>query len=68
MAAYHHRPGAIGEGAVDILAAVHVADALVETPEGPLDEAFLERAGYLGDLPRWRDIAGKRAEQIASTR
>ena len=63
--AYHHCPGAVVEGDVDVLAAVHLAANLVdaamsgrEAPvEGSLDMAFLERAGLAADLPRWWEKA-----------
>ena len=45
-----------------MLAAFHAADALVDAgrhtlAEESLDVAFLERAGVIGELPRWRAIA-----------
>jgi HD-like signal output (HDOD) protein len=54
--AYHHEPGRVAEGSREVLAAVHVADVLV-TGDGPLDHAFLERAGLLSRLSRWQAIA-----------
>jgi HD-like signal output (HDOD) protein len=61
--AFHHCPSLVTEGARDVLAAVHVADALVEArdegldPGAPngLDIAFLEAGGWAAGLPRWRD-------------
>lgn len=61
--AYHHVPAGVeGEGLAE-LAAVHVAEALLErvgaggTPEPAIDTAFLARIGYASDLERWRSIA-----------
>jgi hypothetical protein len=52
-----------------VLAAFHTADALVEASvhatEESLDIAFLERAGVIGDLPRWRSIAAETLRSAA---
>jgi HD-like signal output (HDOD) protein len=72
--AFHHRPSAIGEGATDVLAAVHVAGALVDgarvtDPESLSAEAFdvpfLERAGLLPELPKWQAAADKYLDNLA---
>jgi putative nucleotidyltransferase with HDIG domain len=69
--AYHHSPSFVADGEVDILAAVHVADALLNaymnksrTPpsEDLLDPLFIERAGLGGRLDEWRGLA----ETVAS--
>lgn len=66
--AYHHSLSLEADGNVDILAAVHIADALIhaadvgeaEWPrEDMLDAAFVERAGLTAELPRWRAIAAE---------
>ncbi len=66
--AFHHEPGLVGAGRCDVLAAVHAADVLADTtclgghappPETVLDTAFLERAGFAAELPRWRVIAAE---------
>jgi HD-like signal output (HDOD) protein len=63
--AHHHRPGAISDGPLDVLAAVHAADVLVdeaeagEEPVAGLDLAFLERAGVVAELERWRALAAE---------
>lgn len=63
--AYHHRPSAVTEGPCEVLAAVHVADALVDqacrgrmggAPEAALDLDFLARTGVMGELNRWRAL------------
>jgi HD-like signal output (HDOD) protein len=63
---FHHNPSAIQEGAREILAAVHVADALLEhapasaavpLSELGLDLPFLEEARLLDRLPEWRKMA-----------
>jgi HD-like signal output (HDOD) protein len=59
--AHHHTPSAIVEGNVDVLGAVHLASTLVESsvdgtdPMANLDKAFLERAGLVNDIGKWRD-------------
>ena len=63
-AAFHHTPSQLCEGSLQMLAASHAADALVEAArhapaEECLDVAFLERAGAIGELPSWRSIAGE---------
>jgi HD-like signal output (HDOD) protein len=62
---FHHEPGAVTEGGSEILAAVYVADLLIDaaiTDRDPLaspelDTAYLERTGLLAGLPKWRDKA-----------
>ncbi len=70
--AHHHSPGMVGEGPVDVLAAVHVADALATDAkeieagapdEDEIDLAFLERAGLLPQLPAWRAVAAAERSQ-----
>jgi HD-like signal output (HDOD) protein len=69
-AAYHHTPAAVAQTGLDVLAVVHIADALVgaELPEIPgvvenwtLDPVYLEKLGVLGELPRWQGIAQQQA-------
>lgn len=65
--AYHHTPGLAPEGCDRaLLAAVHVADALVDCSGGghqgcsgdeAPDRAFLAHAGLLEELARWRALA-----------
>ncbi len=63
--AYHHEPSAVTEGPYDVLAAVHASEALLDVSNeafgppsrAPLDMAFLERTGYVSELPRWRVAA-----------
>jgi HD-like signal output (HDOD) protein len=71
--AFHHSPGLVTEGACDVLAALHVADALVDTACNPragsnadcdLDLAFLERTGFAAQLPRWREIGADEFSKI----
>lgn len=75
--AYHHAPGAVSSGAFDILAAVHVADALAlertaDTAGGGrtdlLDMAFLEKIGVAGKLAEWRALADHEAAHLAAKR
>jgi len=71
--AYHHHPGRLAESGEDsrLVAALHVADALLSRPrhataaaDAELDLAFLQRGGFAGELERWRAIA---AEEVART-
>ncbi|MCC6748526.1 MAG: HDOD domain-containing protein [Deltaproteobacteria bacterium] len=78
--AFHHEPGRIGHETFDSLAAVHVGyalaadamDARARTAEHPtaliadgtLDEAYLERAGVLDQLPEWRRLAEQEAARM----
>ena len=64
--AFHHTPSSVPGGALDTLAAVHVADALIHDPppltdepdrDGVLDTAFIERAGLTAKLAEWRKLA-----------
>jgi HD-like signal output (HDOD) protein/ActR/RegA family two-component response regulator len=68
--AYHHRPSAVGDGPCETLAALHVADALVDAPvpgapEPDIDLAFLDRAGVGDRLAAWRTIADRTRGQAA---
>ncbi|MES1206147.1 MAG: response regulator [Pseudomonadota bacterium] len=60
-AGFHHTPGMVTDGPCDVLAALHVADALVDAAPGggevALDNDFLQRTGFAAQLPRWRAIA-----------
>jgi HD-like signal output (HDOD) protein len=61
VAAFHHEPDRVPGGDVEVLAAVHTADALLGIltcgdPFDMLNIAFLERAGLARDLPRWREL------------
>jgi HD-like signal output (HDOD) protein len=61
VAAFHQEPERVPMGDVEVLAAVHSADALLGIltcgdPEDTLNVAFLERAGLAHHLPRWREL------------
>lgn len=57
VVAHHHAPSDAGSGG-RVLAAVHVADHLLEGGCGhPLDLGFLDRSGLSGELPSWRTLA-----------
>lgn len=75
--AYHHVPGSVSSGTFDILAAVHVADALAlechsgngrETGRSLLDMEFLGRIGAIERLPQWRAIAEREAQNLQTRR
>jgi HD-like signal output (HDOD) protein/CheY-like chemotaxis protein len=68
--AYHHNPGRCAPGGFDVLAALHVADAIVpdhgedpcqEPPDGVdgtrLDMPFLETLGVTAKIDTWRAVA-----------
>jgi HD-like signal output (HDOD) protein len=66
--AYHHVPSNASTACERVLAAVHVADALVDEGvykgasaerDQKLDLAFIERMGLSAELPRWRELAAK---------
>jgi HD-like signal output (HDOD) protein len=59
--AYHHAPAGVEGDGVGVLAAVHVAAALVASRDGPsdadgIDRAFLEANGLAGDLDAWKEL------------
>ena len=72
--AYHHTPGLVTDGERDVLAAVHVADALIdfacaEESGRPttdlLDVNFVESIGSSGGAPRLaRDGAGRSSRDV----
>jgi hypothetical protein len=58
--AFHHAPSGAANDAPDVLAAVHLAEAVVhaETAGEPeLDRAFLERVGLASEIDAWRAAA-----------
>jgi len=70
--ANHHAPGRVEQPAFDLLAAVHVADALaceqvnpvisgVEQQSIDMDPAYLDKLGIGGKIAAWRETAKKRA-------
>jgi HD-like signal output (HDOD) protein len=62
--AHHHAPTRTGCEPSPVVAAVHLADAVIDEQisqnglEG-LDRPYLERAGLLGELDAWRAAAGE---------
>lgn len=64
--AFHHTPHQVQGTELAVLAAVHAADALIESalsagggsaPSTQLDVAFLERLSLTDQLPHWRALA-----------
>ena len=64
--AFHHTPSQVVDGELDTLAAVHIADALLEAEQNEradpeqvsnLDLAFVERAGLTAKLEGFRTLA-----------
>jgi putative nucleotidyltransferase with HDIG domain len=58
--AYHHQPSLVEAGDRDVLAAVHLADTLVEAADGEaptdgLDLPFLEASGWTAAVPKARE-------------
>jgi hypothetical protein len=74
--ANHHAPSRVKQHGFELLAAVHVADALVNEqlptelrPSGSgavsLDLPFLERLGVADKVEEWRDLARRQAEGLS---
>jgi hypothetical protein len=74
--AHHHHPQRSGSTTFDVVAAVHVAGALVEEarPAAPskhlgsgarLDEDYLQRLGVTAQLPLWRTLVREEASAVA---
>jgi HD-like signal output (HDOD) protein/CheY-like chemotaxis protein len=72
--ANHHAPTRVNTRVFEILAAIHIADALVNELEDPatteqgrhvsiLDLDYVETLGLKGRLPGWREMAGRQAEE-----
>ena len=66
--AHHHHPSSLGRAHFDPVGAVHIADALVQQMEGPvndaakdasnlLDAAYLDTTGVVDRMPAFRKIA-----------
>ncbi len=58
--AFHHRAELMRQGPYELVAAAHAADALYDIiacgdPESRLNLQLLERAGVIGELPKWRE-------------
>jgi HD-like signal output (HDOD) protein len=75
--AYQHTPSAVTAGSRPVLAAIHLADALVkaayarETDEGllrRLDLPFLTEAGMASDIPTWYALAREQLAPAAKKR
>lgn len=58
--AFHHRPRSVSAGPCDVIAAVHLADALVKAAETETEPQFdhelVGRANLQGKLSSWRTI------------
>jgi HD-like signal output (HDOD) protein len=70
--AYHHTPSAITSGPRELVAVVHVADALGDAlpssdddGESHLDSAFLEQAGFSQRLPAWRALVQEEVDSLS---
>ena len=68
--AFHHEPAQAPGGDLELLASVHVADALAHRHAGHAGEAqpdavFLESAGLAGRLPEWEALAREHFETLA---
>jgi HD-like signal output (HDOD) protein len=68
--AYHHDPTRLPESEFDVLAAVYVADVLIDEQmvarelggaelSGPLDEEYLASLGVADQVPAWRALAAE---------
>ncbi|MCK5801001.1 MAG: HDOD domain-containing protein [Deltaproteobacteria bacterium] len=56
--AFHHEPQRVEMGRFDLLAVIHVADALVRDIDDADLSPFLEKLGRADRLPEWRILAG----------
>jgi hypothetical protein len=73
--ANHHEPGRVQHEGMDVLTAVHVANALVQelAPDGegmvhaPPQLAYLESIGLADRLPEWRAIAEEQVRAGSSS-
>lgn len=73
--AHHHAPGRVNQRRFDVLAAVHIANALAHeqesTPPGAvqptreIDPCYLEALGVAGHLDAWRALAAEHAGATA---
>jgi HD-like signal output (HDOD) protein len=61
--AYHHTPAHAESREFDVVAAVHVAQALVVDESG-LDVAYLEDIGATAEIPAWREMARQLHEPV----
>jgi putative nucleotidyltransferase with HDIG domain len=66
--AYHHIPSSVPDSTGGVLAAVHLADALMDaevyktddaTRDGKLDLEFLEQTSRTDELPKLRELAAR---------
>jgi HD-like signal output (HDOD) protein len=71
--AYHHSPGLVREGKRDVLAAVHIADALVDdrqihgTPSREaIDTAFLAEIGIAENWQHWERLMSDASTRSAA--
>ena len=72
--AYHHRPSAVEAGDREVIAAVHVADTIVEAGDSAdpgattgLDVAFLDASGWAAAVPKAREwTATARAARLST--
>jgi HD-like signal output (HDOD) protein len=66
--AYHHQPRRAGEMRMDVLAAVHIANALAwhaVSPEtgGKLDDELIATLGVASRLDAWKQMAQEHVSQ-----
>lgn len=68
--AFHHQPGSAAIETPDVLAAVHLADAVVAAATRGQDlrveQPFLERAGLAGEIEAWRASAADYFARLGS--
>lgn len=63
--AFHHTPREVRAGNRRVLAVLHVADLLAQGRRDDIDQAFLEEAGVLAELPAWLSTLDSLAEAAA---
>jgi HD-like signal output (HDOD) protein/ActR/RegA family two-component response regulator len=68
--AHHHAPRHCPPESARITAALHVADAVLDTERGApfeVDMSWLDTAGVTADLPRWRQLATHILDEVGTT-
>ena len=71
--AYHHTPRLASPGTRDVIAAIHVADALANGAAPPhrrhlIDLEFLDEVGLASSLPAWERIATDELDALVEVR
>jgi putative nucleotidyltransferase with HDIG domain len=68
-ACFHHGPKRLGTTAINVVALVHAANAILtetSSDDSTLDEVFLERSGFGGRAMAWRGLIRAKADSRPS--